>query len=269
MKCNVKNFAVNYEVYGDGKPIIMLHGYSPDHRLMAGCMEPVFKNKDGYKRIYIDLPGMGKTKGESWITNSDVVLDIIFDFIEKIIPNENFLLAGESYGGYLSRGIIYKIASRVDGLFLLCPSIFAEKRKRNVPTHIVLKKDSNLLAKLDPDDVEDFEAMQVVQSERIWERYRDEILSGVKMADFNFLRNFKTSFSFDVDALDDKFNKPTLMLLGRQDSSVGYKDSWGILDNYPRATFAVLDRAGHNLQLEQVEVFNCLVDEWITRVEEA
>ena len=32
------------------------------------------------------------------------------------------------------------------------------------------------------------------------------------------------------------------MLLGRQDSSVGYKDAWSILDNYPRGTFAVLDR---------------------------
>lgn len=39
-------------------------------------MEPVFKNRDGYERIYIDLPGMGKTKSENWIINSDVMLDI-------------------------------------------------------------------------------------------------------------------------------------------------------------------------------------------------
>ncbi|WP_369703956.1 alpha/beta fold hydrolase [Clostridium moutaii] len=69
-----------------------------------------------YKRIYIDLPGMGKTKAEDWIINSDVMLDIVIDFIEKIISNESFLLAGESYGGYLSRGIVYKIANRVNGL---------------------------------------------------------------------------------------------------------------------------------------------------------
>lgn len=65
-------------------------------------------------------------------------------------------------------------------------------------------------------------------------------------------------FSFE-DTLNETFTKPTLFLLGRQDASVGYKDAWKILDNYPRATFAVLDKAGHNLQLEQVEVFNCLV----------
>ena len=46
---------------------------------------------------------------------------------------------------------------------------------------------------------------------------------------------------------DIKFNKSTLILLGRQDSSVGYKDAWSILDNYPKATFAVLDKAGGDM----------------------
>ena len=60
MRCNVKNVEVNYEVYGEGKPIIIIHGSTVDHRLMTGCMEPIFNNRDGYKRIYLDLPGMGK-----------------------------------------------------------------------------------------------------------------------------------------------------------------------------------------------------------------
>jgi pimeloyl-ACP methyl ester carboxylesterase len=271
MKCNVRNVEVNYEVYGEGKPIIMLHGYAVDHRLMKGCMEPVFDNRDEYKRIYIDLPGMGKTKGEDWIVSSDVMLDIVIEFINKIIPNENFLLAGESYGGYLARGIVYKITNRVDGLLLLCPAIIPDFKKRDVPKHIILKKDDNLLSKLDPYEAEMFNSIQVVQSEKVWNRYRDEISSGIKLADNNFLSNLRQNgygFFFDVDALKEKFSKPTLILLGRQDSSVGYKDAWSILDNYPRGTFAILDRAGHNLQIEQEELFNALVNEWIGRVYE-
>jgi pimeloyl-ACP methyl ester carboxylesterase len=269
MECKIKNISINYETIGTGKPIIMLHGSHVDHRLMAGCMEPVFNSRDAYKRIYIDLPGMGKTKAEYWIINSDIMLDILIDFIEKVIPNENFLLAGESYGGYLSRGIVYKIANRVDGLLLICPAIIADMKKRNIPSHIILKRDEKLLSQLEPSDAEGFNSIQVVQSQRIWDRYRDEILSGIKLADNNFLNNLHENgyeFSFDVDRLNEKFNKPTLMLLGRQDSSVGYKDAWGILDNYPRATFAVLDRAGHNLQIEQEELFNSLINEWFIRV---
>ena len=62
--------------------------------------------------------------------------------------------------------------------------------------------------------------------------------------------------------------KPTLILAGRQDAMVGYRDAWKILENYPRGTFAVLDRAGHNLQIEQETLFNALVNEWLDRVEE-
>ena len=269
MKCKIKNISINYEVMGSGKPIIMIHGSHVDHRLMTGCMEPLFNNIDGYKRIYLDLPGMGKTKGENWIINSDVMLDTVINFIEKVIPNENFLLAGESYGGYLARGIVQRIANRVEGLLLICPSITMDLNKRNIPTHIILKSDDKLLSQLDTDDAEGFTSIQVVQSKKNWDRYKDEILSGVRLADNSFLLHLEAAFSFDVDILKEKFNKPTLILVGRQDSKVGYKDAWSILDNYPRATFAVLDRAGHNLQIEQGELFTSLVTEWIVRVNES
>lgn len=269
MKCKIKDLEINYEVYGEGKPIIMIHGYYPDHRLMTGCFEPVLKDRNEYKRVYIDLPGMGKTRSKEWIKNSDIMLDIVMDFIRSVIEDENFLLVGESYGGYLARGIIYKMADKIDGLMLLCPCIVPIFNKRTVPQHVILEKDSSLLEKLSAAEAEDFNSMAVVQNEKTWKRYRDEILSGVNIADDKFLSNFQKNgyaFSFDVDKLEKKYEKPTLMLLGRQDASVGYKDAWDILDNYPRATFSVLDKAGHNLQIEQEELFSSLVNEWLERV---
>lgn len=271
MKCKIKDISINYEIIGSGKPIVIIHGYTLDHKVMTGCIEPIFSVNDNYKRIYIDLPGMGKSGSADWITNSDIMLNILIEFIEKIISDKNFLLVGQSYGGYLSRGIVHKIVSRVDGLLLLCPAIIPDFKKRNIPPHIVLKKDDKLLSQLDPADAEDFNSIQVVQSKRNWDRYKEEILAGVKLADENFLCNLKKNgyeFSFNVDKLEESFNKPTLMILGRQDSTVGYKDAWNILDNYPRATFAVLDGAGHNLQIEQQDLFNSLVKEWLVRVEE-
>lgn len=60
---------------------------------------------------------------------------------------------------------------------------------------------------------------------------------------------------------------PALLLAGRQDATVGYRDLGTILENYPRATFAVIDSAGHNLHIEQPDLFHALVGEWIHRVE--
>jgi hypothetical protein len=41
-----------------------------------------------------------------------------------------------------------------------------------------------------------------------------------------------------------------------------------LLEHYPRATFAVLDRAGHGLPHEQVGLLTALMGEWLDRVRE-
>jgi len=270
VECQLKDISFYYEMQGEGHPLLSLHGFSPDHRLMSGCMEPIFKYRSGWQRVYPDLPGMGRTPGKEWITNSDQVLDIVLEFIDQVIPGQRFVLAGESYGGYLARGIIYRRPEVVDGLLLICPMIIADHAKRSVPPHVTLVKDAALLSSLEPGEREEFESLAVVQSQGIWERTRDEVIAGVSIADEDFLTRLQTNGyppSFDVDAAPP-FEKPTLILVGRQDAIVGYQDAWEILENYPRGTFVVLDRAGHNLQIEQETLFNALVNEWLDRVEE-
>jgi pimeloyl-ACP methyl ester carboxylesterase len=270
MECQLKNINVHYKIYGEGHPLIALHGFSPDHRLMTGCMEPIFKYRSGWQRIYLDLPGMGKTPGKGWITNSDQMLDVVLDFIDQVIPGQRFALAGESYGGYLARGIIYCRPALVDGLLLICPMIVAEHAKRSVPPHVALVQDPVLLSSLEPSEREEFESFAVIQGQRIWERTRAEVMVGIKVADEDFLTRLQAhgySLSFDVDAALP-FEKPTLILVGRQDGVVGYRDAWEIVESYPHGTFAVLDRAGHNLQIEQETLFNALVNEWLDRVDE-
>ena len=60
------------------------------HRLMMKCMESVFQKDEGYKRIYIDLPGMGKSNAPDWINSSDHILEVLTMFIEEIIPKKDF-----------------------------------------------------------------------------------------------------------------------------------------------------------------------------------
>ena len=271
MECDLENIKIYYEVYGEGYPILMIHGFAPDHRLMKGCMEPIFENRDNYKRIYFDLPGMGKTTAPKWLKNSDQMLDVALEFIDKVIPNEKFIIASESYGCYLARGVLLKRSKFIDGILFICPLIIPIPDKRNLPKYFkVIIKDEVLISSLNASDTMELENSLVIQSQKIWERYRDEVQSGLKIADNEFLNKLSQTgypFSFNVDHLLKNFDKPTLFLLGRQDVSVGYRDSWNIIESYPRATFAILDQAGHNLQIEQENLFNSLVYEWLDRVE--
>jgi pimeloyl-ACP methyl ester carboxylesterase len=266
MECKINNLSIHYKDIGEGKPIIMLHGFRLDHRIMVGCMEPIFQDRDGYRRIYIDLPGMGQSESADWIENADVMLDILIAFINKILPNEKFLLVGESYGGYLARGLVHKMADRIDGLSFICPVIIPEPSKRTVPKHICFIKDEELLATLPKEEAEELTSILAVQNKRIYDRYKNEAEAATNPFLEKYWRN-GYGFSFDVDKIDKTFDQPTLLIAGRQDAGVGFQDAWTIMDNYTRASFVVLDRAAHNVQLEQEEVYNSLVHDWLNRVE--
>jgi pimeloyl-ACP methyl ester carboxylesterase len=270
MICDVDGVNIYYEVIGEGYPVLMLHGYGIDHHVMTGCMEPLFRDRPGYRRIYVDLPGMGRSKAPEWLENTDQVLDIVIKFSEIVIKESNFLVAGESYGGYLARGMVYKIPERLEGVLLICPVMVGERSKRQLPLHRVFVRDEELLAGIDPDDRKFFERMLLLQDKRRWERFQQDILPGRRMMDTAFLDRLKKhgyECSFDIDKLPKPFDKPSLIMAGRQDASVGYKDAIGIVDNYSRGTFAILDRAGHGLEVEQESIFNCLAREWLDRVE--
>ncbi len=269
MKCKLEKITVHYESFGEGKPIIMLHGWPLDHRIMVSVMEDIFKDRDGWKRIYPDLPGMGKTPGKDWISNQDQILDIVLDFVDTVVPGQQFAAAGFSYGGYLGRGMVFRRSELMDGLLLIAPAIVGNPQ-RILPAQITLVKDPALISELEPNEAEAFQNFAVVQSRELLNSMRLVGQPARQIADHEFLSKLAENyeFSFNVDALPKPFDGPTLLMMGRQDSAAGYHDAWGILENYPRGTFVVLDRAGHGLMVEQRDVVNTLINEWLDRVEE-
>ncbi|MET4562630.1 pimeloyl-ACP methyl ester carboxylesterase [Lysinibacillus parviboronicapiens] len=134
----------------------MIHGFSPDHRLMKGCMEPIFDERTGWRRIYIDLPGKGRTKDYKAIRHSDGMLQAVIDFIDAVIPNQPYLLVGESYGGYLTRGVIRQQSEKIMGVAFICRMIIPEKQHRTLPMHTNIFSDSEFLTKLSKAERDDF-----------------------------------------------------------------------------------------------------------------
>jgi len=271
MECDLGNIKVNYEVCGEGKTILFLHGFGASHQDWLETVEPLFQKKDGWKRVYIDLPGMGATLGADWIKSSDDYLDVVLRFIDELLPNQSVVLAGFSYGGYLAQGIEYKKTEIVDGLLLGAPAT-RRKPDRNVPEHVVLVENKELLAELPPDVAQEIAGYFVVHNRKLVDAVKASLDKPI-LGDEKFLNRFgemgNFSFSFDVEKPPHKFSKPTLIVTGRQDSVVGYQDQWSILENYPRATFVVLDKAGHGLCVEQEHLFLALMSEWLDRVKES
>jgi pimeloyl-ACP methyl ester carboxylesterase len=259
------NLSLYFDQVGSGRPIIMLHGWPLDHLSMKGAMEPIFVNREGWKRIYMDLPGMGQSDAPDWLKTQDQVLDVVVEFINQVISNQRFCVAGLSYGGLLAQGLVHHLAHQIDGVMFLVPSMAT---KKELPSHIVMYEESLNLDGLEEDQIIGFKGMAVVQTQAHLDAWKEHIFPGTARANYAFLDGLQRAYSFDMERLPQPFPAPTLFLLGRQDSAVGYRDAWRIIENYPHASFVVLDRAGHCLQMEQPRLYEALVHEWLDRVEE-
>lgn len=215
------------------------------------------------------MPGHGKTPAKAWIVNQEQVLEIVLGFIDKVIPGQTFALAGNSRGGYLARGVMYKRPAAVDGALLIVPARYGVAPASSVPPHITLVRDESAQAALKPDETGLFDLL-VIQSGRALDKMREIFYPALGLSDADFqnriIQNYE--FSFDVDQPPQPFEKPVLIVVGKQDDSVGYRDAWKMIELFPRATLAVVDRAGHLLPLEQEELFRALANEWLQRVEE-
>jgi pimeloyl-ACP methyl ester carboxylesterase/uncharacterized protein YndB with AHSA1/START domain len=271
MKCQVKDIEVFYEIHGSGQPILMLHGYWLDHQVMVGAMEPIFAALPGWQRIYFDLPGMGQTPGPTWVNSSDDMLEVVDAFVEEVLGSRPFAMAGLSYGAYIARGLLQRRFKQITGLLLFAPVVAPTEPDPHRPTHQVLVQDKAVMASMPEPFRPQLEGTMVVQDGRIFNRLPTEFAPGFFGADRPFLQNLRQqyAFKFDINDLPQAFTKPALIIAGRQDSGVGYWLPTQLVTKYPRATLAVLDRAGHGLNLEQAGLFNQLVTDWVKRLEEA
>ena len=253
---------MDYEVIGTGEPVLIIHGWGISRITMKGAFEPVFSELDGYKRFYIDLPGMGNS-GHGDVKNSDDMLELLHGFAVDVI-GEPFIIVGQSYGGHLARGFVNKYQELIKKIILLVPCIIPGVKQGRVEPHTVLEQDDELLASLNDDESDSFTLMNVVLTRDVWERYRTYLIPALESADWDFLNNvLEGSFSFDPDDLKEPCTIPCLIIAAKQDTEVGYKDQFDLMEKYTNATYCAVERAGHNLQIEQPEIFGSLVKNWL------
>ncbi|HEY3312861.1 MAG TPA: alpha/beta hydrolase [Anaerolineales bacterium] len=268
MQCQVRDIKINYEEAGNGRPLLVLHGWPADHHHVMSDMEPFFSQRNGWRRIYPDLPGFGLTRAPDWLNSQDQLLDVMIEFMDALAPGERYAVTGTSYGGYLARGFIHQRGAQIDGIFLHAPAIEGDHTKRELPPKQVLHTDPAFLAAIKEGEQGLLDIVVVQSLERL-ATFRRDFLPAFALADQAFLERLDQHYiySFDVDTLPSPFMAPALFLTGRQDNVCGYRDAYRLLENYPHASFAVLDRAGHALAGEQPLLFRALVNEWLDRVE--
>ena len=160
--------AVHYVEHGAGRPVLVLHGAGVDHREAEACFEPVFDGVAGFRRIYPDLPGMGRTAAPDGLRSAEDVLDTLLDFAGEVTDGAAYLLIGHSAGAYYAQAMAARAPGQVAGLALVCPLL---PGLRDVPEHRVVVGSGEI-----GDD--EFRSYFVVQTPEMLERYERYVRPG-------------------------------------------------------------------------------------------
>jgi pimeloyl-ACP methyl ester carboxylesterase len=246
---------IHHVEHGTGRPVLVLHGAGVDHREAEACFEPAFDGVAGLRRIYPDLPGMGRTKAPETLRSADDVLDMLLDFADEVTRGGAHLLIGHSAGAYYARAMAARRPTQVAGLALVCPLL---PGVRDVPEHRVVVGAGEI-----GDDV--FRSYFVIQTPEMIDRYERYVAPAAALVDEEALERIGERWALTVDG--PPYRGPRLVVAGRLDSTVGYAAATGLVDHYPHASLAVLDDAGHALPHEQPDLLRALLAEWLARVE--
>lgn len=140
---------------------------------------------------------------------------------------------------------------------------------RATPDPVTLVEDRSIFTDLAPDEEWTPDAL-VAHEQRMLDEIRAHDMPAYRVADYTFLERLEANYVLTGSAgrPGTPFEWPSLILAGRQDSRVGYRGAWSLMDEFPRATYAVIDMAGHHLgRIERPAVFQTLVGDWLERMQ--
>jgi pimeloyl-ACP methyl ester carboxylesterase len=258
MESRIGGVSVHHVEHGRGAPLVALHGAGVDHREIEAAMEAVIPG-ESHRRIYPDLPGMGRSTTDG-LTSNDEVVRLLCDFIDHLDAGPVGLI-GHSYGAYLARGVAARRPDRVRGLALLCP---IGDGSGKLPEHDVIEQDPAAYGELEPAQRDGFEEYFVVRTPATARRYRDHVVPGTTLVDEAGLARIFDGWAIDLES--EPFAAPTLIVAGRRDSTAGFSHAIELLERYPHATLAVIESAGHALMHERPALLQALLGQWLDRI---
>jgi pimeloyl-ACP methyl ester carboxylesterase len=254
METRAGQVVVHSVEHGTGLPVLVLHGAGVDHREAEACFEPALGGVGGLRRVYPDLPGMGRTAAPATLRSADDVLDVLLAFADEVTGGAPYLLVGHSAGAYYALAMAARRPAQVAGLALVCPLLSGV---RDVPEHRVIAGTGDL-------GNDEFRSYFVVQTPEMLDRYERLIAPAAALVDQAALERIGKRWELTAAPA---YPGPTVIVAGRRDSTVGYAAAVDLLGEHPRASLVVVDEAGHALPHERPELLRFLLVEWLVRVE--
>ena len=244
---NIQGMNINYEIYGEGFPVLVLHGW-------GGCinsMLPIINGlKSNYKLIVIDFIGHGKSDFPLSPMGVPEYTSVVKDFIDELGINKLYLI-GHSFGGRVSIMLAFLYPNLVKKMILVDSGGIKPKKTFKQICKVYSYK-----------FVKNFLKIVMFNSKH----YQDIMVNYRKKAgssDYNALpENMKATFvkvvNQDLRQYLKNISTPTLVVWGECDQDTPLYMGKIIADGIKDSGLVVLKGAGHFSYIDNSAEFNLI-----------
>ena len=234
MFVRIDNRKIHYKKFGNGKPIIFVHGWGGS---MFSLHALAIEASKEYTSIILDLPGFGRSDNPPPHWGVEGYAEIVTKFIQALKLKQP-LYVGHSFGGEIG---IY-IAShmpKIIGSLILCNSSFKRENK--------VSKISRIL-KLFPVHTNRFIKSFEPHIKKLYYKifHRSSELFKYPHLEANFRKIITQDLTEDVK----KITKPTLIIWGEEDTYTPVLWAYELAHNIKGSRLIVIPGIGHALPIK-------------------
>ncbi len=253
MKANIEGLNLNYICEGQGKDVLILHGWGA----CINTMMPIHNHlKEHFKVYTLDLPGFGESDEPKEVWGSHDYADFIKKFIDEMRISE-VILIGHSHGGRISIVLSSQYTELVSQMILIDSAGVIPKRTKKyyfkVYTFKTLKKIYSTM-------------FFFVEKEKRLEKFYKRFGSTDYKASNGIMRQIMVKVVNDnLRPLLSDIKAQTLLVWGRNDEDTPVYMGEIMEREIKGSGLVVLENAGHFSYLDQFPRFKLIVDSFLKK----
>lgn len=249
MYTTIKGQKIYYEVHGEGRPIVLLHGWGTSLRLYDDVVKYL---KENFKVYTLDFPGFGQSEEPATIWSVYDYADMTEEFLKKMDIKAPILM-GHSFGGRIS--IILGSKLDVTKIILVDAAGIKPSRGMNYYRKVYFYKSMKTLEKLP--------GIRALFGDLI-DAYKFKAgSSDYKSASQTMRQVLSKVVNDDLQDHLPKIKAPTLLIWGSEDTATPVSDGKLMEEQIEDAALIVFEGAGHYSYLEKPHDFKAIVTSFV------
>lgn len=251
MQIKIKDSNINYEIIGEGNPVILLHGWLASLETMRPIANALSKN---FKVYLVDIIGFGKSDLPKNPLNTDDFGNFLAEFINKL-QIEKPILIGHSNGGKTIINAVGRGIVEPNKIVLIDSTGLKPKRKAKYYIKVSFYKTGKFILNKLP---------QTKSVKELKEKLFNSVGSNDYKASPQVMREtMKIILNEDMTELLPNIKVPTLIVWGTDDTATPISDAKKMNELIPDSGIVEYKDSGHFSYLENLQNFIVVLNEFL------